>query len=105
MEIKNGYLTDLHVHSSFSYDCEETTENYIIKAIERGDERIGFVQHYDYDCFIIGDKTPLCDLDAYKNEIDRLKNVYGEKIKISAATTAPKTVMPNSWININSTTL
>lgn len=82
MEIKNGYLTDLHVHSSFSYDSEETTENYIIKAIERGDERIGFVQHYDYDCFLVGDKTPLCDLDAYKSEIDRLKNVYGEKIKI-----------------------
>ena len=82
MEIKNGHLTDLHVHSSFSYDCEEATENYIRKAIERGDERIGFVQHYDYDCFIIGDKTPLCELDAYKSEIDRLKNVYGEKIKI-----------------------
>ena len=82
MEIKNGYLTDLHVHSSFSYDCEEPTENYIRKAIERGDERIGFVQHYDYDCFLVGDKTLLCDLDAYKSEIDRLKNVYGEKIKI-----------------------
>lgn len=82
MEIKNGHLTDLHVHSSFSYDCEEATENYIRKAIERGDERIGFVQHYDYDCFLAGDKTPLCELDAYKSEIDRLKNVYGEKIKI-----------------------
>ena len=82
MNIKNWYLTDLHVHSSFSYDCEEATENYIRKAIERGDERIGFVQHYDYDCFLVGDKTPLCELDAYKNEIDRLKNVYGEKIKI-----------------------
>lgn len=82
MEIKNGYLTDLHVHSSFSYDSEEITENYIRKAIASGDRRIGFVQHYDYDCFLIGDKTPLCDLDAYKNEIDRLRNVYGEKIKI-----------------------
>ena len=82
MEIKSGYLTDMHVHSSFSYDSEEVTENYIIKAIERGDERIGFVQHYDYDCFLAGDKTPLCDLDAYKNEINRLRNVYGEKIKI-----------------------
>ena len=82
MEIKNGYLTDLHVHSIFSYDSEETTENYIRKAIERKDERIGFVQHYDYDCFLAGDKNQLCDLDAYKNEIDRLKNVYGEKIKI-----------------------
>ena len=82
MEIKNGYLTDLHVHSSFSYDSEETTENYIRKAIGRGDERIGFVQHYDYDCFMIGDKTPLCDLDAYKSEIDRVRSIYGEKIKI-----------------------
>lgn len=82
MDIKNGYLTDLHVHSVFSYDCEETTENYIRKAIARGDQRIGFVQHYDYDCFLTGEKTSLCDLDAYKNEIDRLRNVYGEKIKI-----------------------
>lgn len=82
MDIKNGYLTDLHVHSVFSYDCEETTENYIRKAIARGDKRIGFVQHYDYDCFLTGEKTSLCDLDAYKNEIDRLRKVYGEKIKI-----------------------
>ena len=82
MEIKNGYLTDLHVHSSFSYDCEETTENYIRKAIGRGDERIGFVQHYDYDCFLAGGKTPLCELDAYKSEIDRVRSIYGEKIKI-----------------------
>ena len=82
MEIKNGHLTDLHVHSSFSYDCEETTENYIRKAIGRGDERIGFVQHYDYDCFLAGDKTPLCELDAYKSEIDRVRSIYGEKIKI-----------------------
>lgn len=82
MDIKNGYLTDLHVHSVFSYDCEETTENYIRKAIARGDKRIGFVQHYDYDCFLTGEKTSLCDFDAYKNEIDRLRNVYGEKIKI-----------------------
>ena len=82
MEIKNGYLTDLHVHSVFSSDSEETTENYIRKAIERGDERIGFVQHYDYDCFLAGDKTPLCELDAYKSEIDRVRSIYGEKIKI-----------------------
>lgn len=82
MEIKNGHLTDLHVHSSFSYDCEETTEIYIRKAIGRGDERIGFVQHYDYDCFLAGDKTPLCELDAYKSEIDRVRSIYGEKIKI-----------------------
>lgn len=82
MEIKNGHLTDLHVHSSFSYDCEEATENYIRKAIERGNERIGFVQHYDYDCFLTGEKTPLCELDAYKSEIDRVRSIYGEKIKI-----------------------
>lgn len=82
MNIKNWYLTDLHVHSSFSYDCEEATENYIRKTIERGNERIGFVQHYDYDCFLTGEKTPLCELDAYKSEIDRVRSIYGEKIKI-----------------------
>ena len=69
MDIKNGYLTDLHVHSSFSYDSEEVTENYIRKAIARGDKRIGFVQHYDYDCFLTGEKTSLCDLNAYKTKL------------------------------------
>lgn len=82
MIITDGYLTDLHVHSSFSYDSDEATENYIKKAIGRGDKRIGFVQHYDYDCFLIGDKTPLCDLDGYKNEIQRLRDLYGDKISV-----------------------
>ena len=82
MNITNGYLTDLHIHSSFSYDSDEKCEKYVERALERGDKSIGFVQHYDYDCFLIGNKTPLCDLDAYKNEINRLRNVYGERIKI-----------------------
>ena len=82
MNITNGYLTDLHIHSSFSYDSNEKCERYIEKALERGDKSIGFVQHYDYDCFLTGGKTPLCDLDAYKDESDRVRSVYGEKIKM-----------------------
>ncbi len=43
MNIISGYLTDLHVHSSFSYDSDESMEKYIEKAIAQGDKRIGFV--------------------------------------------------------------
>ena len=82
MNIISGYLTDLHVHSSFSYDSDERMEKYIEKAIAQGDKRIGFVQHYDYDCFLAGEKTPLCDLEAYKRETDRLRDVYGGKTEI-----------------------
>ena len=56
MNITKGYLTDLHIHSSFSYDSNEKCERYIEKALERGDKSIGFVQHYDYDCFLTGVK-------------------------------------------------
>ena len=82
MKLNPNFTTDLHTHSSFSHDSEELTENYVIEAIRRGENRIGFVQHYDYDCHLVGDNTPLCDIDAYRNEILRLRDKYHTQIAI-----------------------
>ena len=59
-------MTDLHLHTFFSYDGREEMENYVKAAVGAGKKRIGFSEHYDYNCFLTGDGTPLCDLDRYK---------------------------------------
>ncbi len=75
-------MTDLHMHTFFSHDGRESAENYVIRAIETGKKRIGFSEHYDYDCFVNGDGTSLCSLSDYRREIERLKEKYAGKIEI-----------------------
>lgn len=77
-------ITDLHIHSTFSYDSKSPAEDYVIAAVARGDKRIGFSEHYDYDCKLCGkaENAPLCDLESYKNEVNRLREKYEEHIKI-----------------------
>ncbi len=77
-------ITDLHIHTAFSYDGKSLAEEYVLAAINAGDKRIGFSEHYDYDCVIsgTGKNAPLCNLVAYKTEIERLKNKYSDKIEI-----------------------
>ena len=55
MDTKENFSPDLHIHSFFSYDGNEKTETYIKKAVERGDKIIGFSEHYDFDCRLLGD--------------------------------------------------
>lgn len=76
------FVTDLHSHTFFSHDGRESTENYVLHAIEKGDKRIGFSEHYDYDCYLCGNDTPLCDIDKYYAEIKRLREKYSGKIEI-----------------------
>ena len=77
-------ITDLHIHSTFSYDSKSPAEDYVIAAVARGDKMIGFSEHYDYDCKLCGkaENAPLCDLESYKNEVNRLREKYEEHIKI-----------------------
>lgn len=63
MDTKENFSPDLHIHSFFSYDGNEKTETYIKKAVERGDKIIGFSEHYDFDCRLLGVTTPLCDIE------------------------------------------
>lgn len=55
MDTKENLSPDLHIHSFFSYDGNEKTEAYIKKAVERGDKIIGFSEHYDFVCRLLGD--------------------------------------------------
>ena len=77
-------IIDLHIHTVFSYDGKSRAEEYVLSAIAAGDKRIGFSEHYDYDCELsgTGKNAPLCNLAAYKNEIERLKDEYSDKIEI-----------------------
>ena len=75
------FIPDLHVHTIFSYDGMEQAENYVKKAVTDGNESIGFSEHYDFDCALIGNGTPLCNIGAYYTEILRLREKYSDKIK------------------------
>ncbi len=76
-------MTDLHLHTRFSHDSEETAENYVLTAKARGYKFLGFTEHYDYDVFLDGgfNECPLPDLSAYSREISDLSAKYPE-IKI-----------------------
>ena len=77
-------FTDLHIHTIFSYDGRNAMEDYVVAAIARGDKRIGFSEHYDYDCVLCGtgQNTPPCNVEEYKDELLRLTEKYGESIEI-----------------------
>ena len=76
-------MTDLHLHTRFSHDSEETAENYVLAAKARGYKSLGFTEHYDYDVFLDGgfNECPLPDLSAYSQVISDLSEKYPE-IKI-----------------------
>lgn len=77
-------VADLHLHTLFSYDGKSAAEEYVLAAVAAGDKVIGFSEHYDYDCVLSGtsEDSPLCDLRAYKAEIERLREKYEGKIEI-----------------------
>lgn len=77
-------IADLHLHTTFSYDGKSAAEEYVLAAVAAGDKIIGFSEHYDYDCVVAGtsEYSPLCDLFAYKAEIERLREKYEGKIEI-----------------------
>ncbi|MCD8205429.1 MAG: histidinol-phosphatase HisJ family protein [Clostridia bacterium] len=76
-------LVDVHLHSRFSFDSDETQSNYIKKAKKMGAGVLGFCEHFDYDAYLYGDDIGLCDLDTYFETIDSLR-VRHPDIKILA---------------------
>ncbi len=75
---------DLHVHTQYCKHTHGFMEEYVIKAIERGLEEIGFLAHAE-----AGIDHPRIlwlqdgDYDAYWQEGTALKSRYGDRIKIS----------------------
>lgn len=78
-------MNDLHLHTAFSFDSSELPENYVKAAIARGCKAVGFSEHYDYDAFL--DKATdveLCDVGAYFNSLNRLRQQYADDICLLA---------------------
>lgn len=93
--------TDYHIHTEFSDDSRESMENQIEKALELGLEEICFTDHVDYGIkkdweegdiewrsgdglSYKDDKDPLANVDypAYFEKIGRMKEKYGDRIRI-----------------------
>ena len=75
-----GYKQCLHTHSVFC-DGKDTLEEMVLTAIEKGFDSIGFSGHSYMDIYAdysMNDEKAA----AYKSEIKRLQQVYGDTIKI-----------------------
>lgn len=69
---------NLHTHCTYC-DGNDTPEEMVLTAIEKGFDSIGFSMHsyMSFSNYLSGNNT-----DGYKEEINRLKKEYAGKIKI-----------------------
>jgi len=72
---------DLHNHTTRCNHAEGTIDEYIQKAIELGIDIYGFSEHAPMD-FDEKYRLPLCDMDAYANDVLTAKEKYKDQIKI-----------------------
>lgn len=74
-------MYDYHTHSNFSSDADHSMERMIQGALDLGLTEIAFTDHVDYD---YADPSIDFDLDhkAYIEEIRRIRDVYGDRIKV-----------------------
>jgi len=75
-------INNYHTHTIFC-DGKDTPEDIVKEAVSLGCTEIGFSGHSYTDTI---DDEPFCmtkeNTEKYKKEINRLKTVYGDKIKI-----------------------
>lgn len=75
-------MTDLHIHTTLSHDGRENIENYLKKAVEFGEKRIGFSEHLDAN---YGQTTTTLNRDIVEkvNQIVlSLREKYQDRIEI-----------------------
>lgn len=74
------YLTDYHVHSSYSGDAEIPMEEMCRLAIERGIREIAFSDHLDNnpqdECYGLFRAADIC------REVDRCRDLFGDRLRI-----------------------
>ena len=75
------FYADYHTHSSFSSDSDTPMEENIKKAISLGLKEIAATDHIDFD-YPDPDYPFLFDYEPYSKEINRLREKYGDKIRI-----------------------
>lgn len=81
MEGKRRERADVHVHSHFSADSEESMEKEIETAISEGISVLCFTDHIDWD-YPVEDLVFDFDIPTYFQKIDELKEKYAGQIKI-----------------------
>lgn len=75
-------LSNIHTHTTFC-DGKNTAEEMVLSAIEKGFFSLGFSGH-GYTAFELG--SCMKDEQGYINEINRLKEIYRDKIEIYLGT-------------------
>lgn len=73
--------SDIHTHTTFS-DGRETPERMICAAIERGLSTIGISDH-SYTEHDLRYCVPKARLTEYLNELNRLKELYADRIEVA----------------------
>ena len=75
--------SDIHMHSNFSSDSDSTMESMIQGAIDKNLKTICFTEHldYEYPCDE-GQGLFIVDIDAYKKECLKLKEIYEQDIEV-----------------------
>ena len=78
-------ISDCHVHTSFSADCEAPMEQMVLSAIQRGIQTLCFTEHYDEDSPFINDPEGerlrfVFDFDVYYEELQRMREKYKDRI-------------------------
>jgi len=78
---------DLHVHTRYCKHARGSMEDYVIVALERGMEEIGFLAHAEAGIYHPSDPRVLWlengDFQTYWDEGKELKARYGGRIRIS----------------------
>lgn len=78
-------LSDCHLHSSFSGDCETPMEEMILQGISLGLKAMCFTEHQDID-FPDSPEEPgsvfLVNTDSYLKELIRCRERYADRIRI-----------------------
>ena len=88
-------LSDYHVHTKYSDDSVYPMEDVVKDAIKAGLCEICFTDHVDYGIKLDWDSgekiayrgsEPLANVDypKYMEEIEKMKHLYGDKIKLKA---------------------
>lgn len=75
-------ITNFHTHTYRCMHAQGTEEDYVKAAINQGVEILGFSDHAPFPDHDFGLRMKYDELDDYLNELERLKGIYGDKIKI-----------------------
>ncbi len=78
-------IYNYHAHT---YRCGHATgseEEYVLRAMEGGIKYMGFSEHFPFrfpDGHESRYRLPVCEVEAYRAEVERLKKKYADKIEI-----------------------